>query len=141
MLNSIEALCGETHNYFESSKEINDYTIENGSISLPFLVKGQYYRIVGSKFNDGVYTYQDADSDLVDESFHGAVWPMNVPRAFVELSKEIDEYNNSEAAKLSPYLSESISGHYSYTKSSASDSTWQKVFAGKLKRWRKVANV
>ena len=141
MLNSIEALCGETHNYFESSKEINDYTIENGSISLPFLVEGQYYRIVGSKFNDGVYIYQGAETDLVDESFHGAVWPMNVPRAFIELSKEIDEYNNSEAAKPSPYLSESISGHYSYTKSSASDSTWQKVFAGKLKRWRKVANV
>ena len=57
MINTIESLCAEVHNYFETSKEINDYTIENGIISLPFLVPGQFFRIVGSKFNDGVYIY------------------------------------------------------------------------------------
>lgn len=171
MLESIEALCAETHNYFEESRVINDYAIENGNISLPFLVAGQIFRIVGSKFNDGVYIYADdyiirdatwedvlqdnknwgdltetewgslKHAELVDEKFHGAIWPMRMPRAFKILAKEIEEYNASEAAKPSPYTSESISGHYSYTKADPGDSAWQSVFAGKLKRWRKAANI
>lgn len=144
MLESIEALCAKTHNYHETDRVIGDFAIENGYISLPFLVDGQFFRIVGSKFNDGVYIYTEDElkqAQLTDEEFHGAVWPMNMPKAFIELSKEIEEYNNSEAAKPSPYLSESISGHYSYTRASASENNWEKVFASKLNRWRKAANI
>lgn len=172
MLATIEALCAETHNYHETDKVIGDYTIENGNIVLPFLAENQFFRVVGSKFNDGVYIYsQDAfiirsstweevmngnldwealkektwgelvERDLVDETFHGAIWPMNMPRAFLALSKEIAEYNESEEAKPKPYTSENINGYYSYTKASATDSEWQNVFSGKLKRWRKVANI
>ena len=171
MLSTIDTICGETHNYFEESKVINDYTIENGRISLPFLIDGQFFRIVGSHFNDGVYVYTDGyiisdaswnnvlednidwssisddtwgdlkHAELIDETFHGAIWPMCVPRAFIQLSKEIEEYNNSDAGKASPYLSENISGHYSYTKANASDSAWQKVFADKLRRYKKAVNV
>lgn len=171
MIETIESICAETHNYFESDKVIADYAIENGLISLPFLSEGQFFRIVGSKFNDGVYIYaekyiiRDASwndvlndnedwqeitdgiwgnlkhSELVDESFHGAIWPMNIPRALINLAKEIHEYNNSDAAKVSPYTSENISGHYSYTKASAADNAWQNVFMPKLRRYRKAANV
>lgn len=169
MLESIEALCGETHNYHETDRVIGEYTIENGNISLPFLVNGQFFRIHGSKFNDGVYIYskdyiiRDATwgdilndninwgslteedwgnlkhAELIDESFTGAIWPMRMPRAFLKLAQEIETYNESEAAKASPYTSESISGHYSYTKASVTDSAWENVFSAKLKRWRKVA--
>ena len=169
MLDSIEALCGETHNYHELDRVVGDYAIENGNISLPFLVNGQFFRIQGSKFNDGVYiysreyiireaTWEDVLKDnkdwnalteeewgnlkhaeLIDESFTGAIWPMRMPRAFLKLAQEIEEYNESEAAKPSPYTSESISGHYSYTKASAAESAWENVFSAKLKRWRKVA--
>ena len=169
MLDSIEALCGETHNYHETDRVVGDYAIENGNISLPFLVNGQFFRIQGSKFNDGVYiyskeyiireaTWKDVLTDnrdwnalteeewgnlkhaeLTDESFTGVIWPMRMPRAFLKLAQEIEEYNESEAAKPSPYTSESISGHYSYTKANAVDSAWENVFSAKLKRWRKVA--
>ena len=33
------------------------YTIEDGGITLPFLAKGQYFRICGSVFNDGLHQY------------------------------------------------------------------------------------
>lgn len=172
MLAIIEALCAETHNYHETDKVIGDFTIESGNIELPFLCENQFFRIVGSKFNDGVYIYsQDAftirsstweevlngnldwetlkdkkwgdlvERDLVDETFHGAIWPMNMPRAFLELSKEISKYNESEVAKPTANTSESINGHYSYTRSSADANQWQNVFRSKLNRWRKVANI
>ena len=60
-------------------------------------------------------------------------------QAVRQLAKEIEEYNASDAAKPTGYTSESISGHYSYTKASPEDTAWQKVFSSKLKRWRKVA--
>lgn len=171
MIETIEQICAETHNYFETDKVISDFTIENGIISLPFLCKGQFFRIVGSKFNDGVYVYADdfiirdaswndvktdnpnwqaltevkwgelKHCELIDETFHGGIWPMRMPRAVIALSKEIADYNASDAAKASPYTSESISGHYSYSKASVTDTAWQKVFAAKLNRFRKAANV
>ena len=169
MLESIELLCGETHNYHETDRVVDNYAIENVNISLPFLVTGQFFRISGSKFNDGVYIYADEyiirdaswndvlkdnkdwnaltetewgnlkHAELIDEEFHGAIWPMRMPRAFLNLAKEIEEYNASDAAKATPYTSESISGHYSYSKANVTDSAWENVFSAKLKRWRKVA--
>ena len=171
MIETIEQICAETHNYFESNKIINDYAIENGVISLPFLSTGQFFRIVGSKFNDGVYIYADnyivrdaswddvmndnkdwhnivdetwgdlKHNELIDETFHGAIWPMNIPRAMIELAKEIDAYIKSDASNVTPYVSESISGHYSYTKANVHDNAWQNIFGPKLRRYRKVANV
>lgn len=34
---------------------LDTYTIEDGGITLPFLQEGQYFRVVGSVFGDGVY--------------------------------------------------------------------------------------
>lgn len=144
MLMTIDTVCGELHNYFEDKRVIDDYTIENGTIALPFLVDGQYYRITGSKFNDGVYIYHEEpteEPELTDETFHGGIWAMNLPKAFIELCKEIKDYSESEAAQPSPYTSENISGFYSYTKASISESSWQNVFKNRLSRWRKAANI
>ena len=146
MLMTIDTVCGDLHNYFEDRRVIGDYTIENGIISLPFLVDGQYYRITGSKFNDGVHVYHEQpieeDSDeLTDEIFHGGIWTMNIPKAFVQLCEKIKAYNESEAAQPSPYTSENISGFYSYTRASIEDSAWKKVFGSELNRYRKAANI
>ena len=134
-------LLAEIRNYFEvpNGRRFGKFTISGGSIApLDFLQEGQYFRIVGSVFNDGVYQYPAAS--LTDEVFEGAVWAMAVPPTIIALSAEIEEYNKSDAGKASPFTAESFGG-YSYTK--ATDATgapisWQKAFASRLNKWRKL---
>ena len=134
-------LCAELRNYFEvpNGRHFGTFTISGGSIApLDFLQDGQHFRIVGSVFNDGVYQYPA--SDLTDEVFEGAVWAMAVPPTLIALSAEIEEYNNSNAGKASPYTSESFGG-YSYTKATDANGApigWQKAFASRLAKWRKL---
>ena len=116
------------------------YTIEDGGITLPFLANGQYFRICGSVFNDGLHQYPA--SDLKSESFDGTVWALAVPQAIIELAAEIEawETKNGEAS-VSPYQSESFGG-YSYSKATDSASggavTWQSAFRSRLNAWRKL---
>ena len=134
-------ICAELRNYFEvpNGLHFGKFEISGGSITpLDFLQDGQYFRIIGSVFNDGVHQYPA--SDLTDEVFHGAVWAMAVPTAVIDLATEIEEYNNSDAGKASPYTSESFGG-YSYTKAtdaSGAPISWQKAFASRLNKWRKL---
>ena len=133
-------VCEEIRNYFIASIHHGKFEINGGSIApLDFLQQGQYFRIVGSTMNDGVYQYPC--SGLADETFVGAVWAMAVPPAVVALSAEIKEYCISEQAKPSAYTSESFGG-YSYSKATDSNGvplTWQKVFANRLNRYRRVS--
>ena len=134
-------ICAELRNYFEvpNGRHFGTFTISGGSIApLDFLQDGQYFRIIGSTFNDGVHQYPAAD--LTDEVFHGAVWAMAVPPTLIALSAEIEEYNKSDAGKASPFISESFGG-YSYTKATDANGApigWQKAFASRLSRWRKL---
>ena len=132
-------LCAELRNYFETKKRFGTFTISGGSISpSDFLQDGQYFRIVGSVFNDGVHRHPA--HDLTDETFDGAVWAMAVPPAVVELAAEIEEYNKSDVGKPSPYISENFGG-YGYTKATGSNGkvlTWKSVFADALNRYRKL---
>ena len=134
-------ICAEIRNYFEvpNGRHFGTFTISGGSIApLDFLQEGQYFRIVGSVFNDGVYQYP---AELKDEVFEGAVWAMAVPPTLIALAAEIKAYNDSDAGKPSPYFSESFGG-YTYQKFSsgvgADASAWQRVFASKLNQWRKL---
>lgn len=134
-------ICSELRNWFvvPDGVHIQTYTISGGSIApLDFLQEGQYFRIIGSVFNDGVHQYPA--SDLTDETFYGAVWSMAVPPAVIDLAAEIEEYNNSDAGKASPYTSESFGG-YAYTKATDASGApigWQKAFASRLSKWRKL---
>ena len=132
-------LCAELRNYFETEKRFGTFTISGGSISpSDFLQDGQYYRIVGSVFNDGVHRHPA--HDLTDETFNGAVWAMAVPPAVIDLATEIEEYNKSDVGKPSPYISENFGG-YGYTKATGSNGkvlTWKSVFADALNRYRKL---
>lgn len=140
-------LCDELKNYFLRDRDADihygEYTISDGSIVLPFLRTGQYFRIVGSVLNDGVYQYP-ADG-FADEVFTGAVWAMAVPPSVVALSADIDEWNEKNADALSsPYTSESFGG-YSYTKASGASAngsgayTWRDQFASRLSKWRRLS--
>ena len=132
-------LCAELRNYFETEKHFGTFTISGGSISpSDFLQDGQYFRIIRSVFNDGVYRYPA--HDLVDEVFKGAVWAMAVPPAVVDLAAEIEEYNKSDAGKPSSYISENFGG-YGYTKATDENGLpagWRSVFKNELNKWRKL---
>lgn len=135
----IERICAEIKNYFNSCIIADSFEIVDGVLDLPDCVQdGQYFRIIGSIFNDGVY--KAPSSGLVDECFDGAVWAMAVPPAVVDLAAEIEAWNQSGAAKPSAYTSESFGG-YSYTKGTRSNGTpitWVDVFADRLKEYKRA---
>ena len=132
-------ICAEIRNHFCQSKHFGEFIISGGSIApLDFLKDGQYFRIIGSTFNDGVHQYPAAD--LTDESFSGAVWAMSLPPDLIALAAEIKAYNESDAGKASPFTAESFGG-YSYTKATDASGApigWKKVFASRLNKWRKL---
>lgn len=144
-------ICAEIKNYFslEEDKIFGDFAVEDGAITPSFYLEDdQYYRIVGSVFNDGVHKNGD---QLTDEaSFHGAIWKMRVPKAILDLDEEIAawqaEHGSVQSANMSPFASESFGG-YSYSKSSGGSSgseagssavTWQTVYAQRLNPYRKI---
>lgn len=133
-------LCENLKNYFEKQIHNGQFSIDKGSINLPFLLNGQYFRIVGSVMNDGVYQYPC--SGLTDESFRGEVWAMGVPPSLIALLAEINEWQTKYGENAqSPYSSESFAG-YSYSKATDSQTggamMWQSVFRDRLSRWRKI---
>lgn len=144
-------LCQELRNWFERDKYIGTFTIENGQISMPdgSIQSGQYFRIIGSVFNDGVHKYEPDSEDaeeLIDEIFEGAIWTMAVPPAVIDLSERISAWVSTYGEVVSsPYSSESFGG-YSYQKASSGrgygDSSaapsWQSTFASELNKWRKI---
>ena len=134
-------LCAELRNYFEvpNGRHFGKFTISGGSIApLDFLQEGQYFRVVGSVFNDGVYQYPA--SSLTDEVFEGAVWAMAVPPTLIALAAEIKEHEEKRKRlmeKFSGFSSESFGG-YSYTTDESWKQPWQVAFASRLNKWRKL---
>lgn len=138
----LEQVLQHLHNWFVVPGGIHEGTFEirDGIIALPFLSNGQFFRICGSVFNDGLYQYPDAA--FIDEVFTGEVWALAIPKSVMFLVDEIEawqEKNGDIAA--SPYTSESFGG-YSYSKcrdtQTGESVTWQSVFRYRLNQWRKI---
>ena len=150
-------VCRELRNWFEYDKAFGKFEIVDGKIiatqhqktmkgeSLHFQ-DGQYFRIVGSVFNDGVYQFPV--DDLHDETFDGAIWLMAIPKDFLALVADIEAWQEKngavDSAAMSPFNSESFGG-YSYSKGSGSADgsgtgvgTWQGAFKGRLNQFRKI---
>lgn len=142
----IGQICAEVKNYFvqrDVDLHAGNYTIENGEISpVPFVRVGQYYRIVGSALNDGVYQRGVDDLQLTDEEFFGSVWSMRIPKDFLALCEEIQAWQTANAEALSgPYQSESFGG-YSYSRGTSASGgawTWKDQFRNKLNAYRKLS--
>ena len=138
MLNEV---CAEIRNYFVKDIHNGTFEIVGGKITpLDFIQENQYFRIVGSVFNDGVYK-NTADLELTNEVFCGSVWAMAVPPSVVALAEEIKKYNESDEAKPSAYQSESFGG-YSYSKATDENGApigWKKVFASRLRPFRRIS--
>jgi hypothetical protein len=153
----ITEVCMECRNFFAPANKRDDrsfihtgeFTISGNSITpLDFIQQGQYFRIVGSAMNDGVYC-NDTESlaILTDETFTGAIWEMSVPRAFLKLCEDIDAWRakneSADSANMSPYTAESFAG-YSYQKGAGASAnggaaiSWQGQFAKRLNAWRRI---
>ena len=134
-------LCGELNNYFDVLRIYGEFEISNNSIDLSNynVHEGQYIRIIGSTFNDGVHPYPVYG--LKDEKFRGAVWAMAVPSSVIAQITEINQWEATNQSTLnSPYQSESFGG-YSYTlktENAEGGLNWQTHFRRKLDRWRKI---
>ena len=146
-------ICAEINNYFsyENDRHIGDFAIIDGLITPSIDIPTDYIRIAGSHLNDGVHKVSDAD--LVDEdSFHGAIWIMSVPAAFLDLVADIEAWQEkngkADSAAMGPFQSESFGG-YSYSKASGGSAasggssvpTWQSTFASRLKIYRRVRGI
>ena len=142
-------LCAYLNNYFWRTKRNVKMTISGGTFTVDFLKEGQYFRILGSDLNDGVYKYPV--TDLKDEEFEGQIWSMAVPQTVIDLASEIgtwqEKYGAADSAAMSPFNSESF-GIYSYDKGSASSSSgsenpnsWQSVFASRLIPYRRLRGI
>ena len=136
-------ICAELRNWFvvPNGVHIQTYTISGGSIApLDFLQDGQYFRICGSVFNDGLHQYNVLD--LTDETFTGTIWALAIPKSVIELADEIQKWQEKNGeASVSPYQSESFGG-YSYSKATDAETggavTWQSAFKQQLSAWRKI---
>ena len=146
-------LCKELRNWFDRGQphlhgafEIRDHAIVDADFNNA-IQSGQYYLISGSVFNDGVH--KQGDTLDQDEIFVGSVQLMAIPKEFIALSKDIDDwvakYGGVDSAAMSPFSSESFGG-YSYTKASGGSGgsgnngsiSWKDVFAARLNMWRKI---
>lgn len=148
----LEEVCRYLNNWFDVERLIGEFTILDGEIIEESfheaIQSGQYFRVVGSVFNDGVYQFSTTFELPQDERFDGGVWLMSIPQSFLDLVKEIEEwqakYGGIDSQAMSPYTSESFGG-YSYTKSNGSadgsttsSNAWQSAFQSRLSKWRKI---
>ena len=144
-------ICQYLRNWFDryEPKLVGTFAIDSengvtfdGADASTYFKTGQYVRIIGSTFNDGVHLWNS--DELKPEEFDGAIWGMAIPQVIIDLAEEIGAWNTKYAdAQNSPYQSESFAG-YSYTKASGNGNTgssgasWQDVFASRLAPWRKI---
>lgn len=157
---TLDDLCRELNNWFDEDPKdgsrrryFGDFVITDGTIGLSSLgIKdGQYFRIVGSDLNDGVYQYPA--EGLTDEIFNGAVWLMAVPPSVISLLADIsawdEQYGGATSQASSPFQSESFGG-YSYSKAGNNGSStnengdagsWQWAFNNRLNSYRRQRNV
>jgi hypothetical protein len=136
----LEQVLRHINNYFEVDAESDTFVVQDGNITLPFLQNGQFFRITGSIFNDGVYQYPA--SGLTDETFDGTIYAMAIPKEVLQLVDDIAQWQAKYGeVTASPYSSESFGG-YSYTKAAnentGSGATWQGQFKSRLSGWRKL---
>ncbi len=143
-MDTLQAVLENINNWFERESYGGPWTVEGGELTRnPGIMEGQYFRIVGSVFNDGLHRWPTLD--LVDETFDGEVRALAVPAAVVTLAGEIADWREANAKALaSPYSSESFGG-YSYTLASGRSGgvnggagAWVDHFRTALNAWRKL---
>ena len=138
----LSEVCAYLRNYFDRDQPryIGRIEIKNGALVSTYGLKpNQYFHIINSTFNDGVYKYPL--TGLRDEIFDGAVCGMAVPPDLLALVDEMRRWKvKNEYALNTPYQSETKSD-YSYSKPTNTDGSAMTVinhFSRRLARWRKI---
>lgn len=137
----LEQVLLSLRNWFVADKRTGRIRVEGGALVPPeglSLADGQYIRVTGSVFNDGLHRWPC--TGMADEEFVGTVWALAIPQAVVDLADEIAAWQTEYAKELdSPYASESFGG-YSYTRVGGDGSpiTWRQQFKARLDPWRKL---
>ena len=147
----LEQILMEIHNWFRVRDSVNGihpgtYTIENGGIALPFLRDGQYFRIMGSVFNDGLHRYGPDMESLTDENFDGTIWALAIPKTVVDAATEAEVWMTKNGAVVGGvYVSESFGG-YTYSKDTTAADSVSKTgipahILAKVNGYRKVSEL
>jgi len=139
----LTSMCRIVNNYFVKEKVSGTFDL-NPNVAPISLIENQYFRIVGSIMNDGVYR-NDAESlsTLTAEEFQGEIWSMAVPRDFLTLCEEIEAFNtkmNEIASKDNGFTSENFDG-YSYSKASSLSPALQQEWSNinsRLNNYRRI---
>lgn len=142
----LEKVLTYIHNWFETERHSGTFTVSGGVLSdINYLKDGQYYRIKGSVFNNGLHVW-NSEETLTDETFNGQVWAMAIPPVILQIVSEMEEWAEKHKNELdSPYQSESFGG-YSYSRGSSynvesdgnGDAAVFNHFAATLRPWRKL---
>lgn len=133
----LEAVLAHLNNWFTRQTLTKAWRVEGGVLDVPvcFLSDGQWFRVQGSVFNDGLFQWPC--EGMHDEEFHGTVQALAVPDAVVKLADDIEKWCGENGDAQAPYQSESFGG-YTYTKATDGSQTWQGAFRHRLNRWRKL---
>ena len=103
----LEELLRTLNNWFEQDGLVGDFKVVGGALLVPkgFLKGGQYIRVLGSTFNDGLH--REGETDMVDEEFAGEVRALAIPPAVIALAQEIGAWVKANQKALDgPYASE-----------------------------------
>lgn len=114
---NLTRICAKLKNHFLRDKYEGEFTLVSGTAPLE-LLDGQYFVIVHSNLNDGVFqNTAESLARIQPETFTGRIWTMSVPVDFLDLVEDIDRLNAKveELGLLDKgYASESFGG-YTYS--------------------------
>lgn len=139
LIYTLEKMCQYCRNYFVRGTYTGVITIIDGKIQGVNIPDNTYYTITGSIYNDGL---AEAGDYLIDEEpFYGTVSFCAIPKTFINLAVEIDNWETKQKQSpnnvlLSPFTSESFD-EYSYSKE-LGKCGWKSVFAEELRTFMKI---
>ena len=94
----LEQVLGEIHNWVVREVIPGEFEVAGGQLRMPegrALQDGQYLRVVGSVFADGLHQWP-VEGLPHDERFEGEVWALAVPQEVVDLAGVIDDWDSKK---------------------------------------------
>lgn len=144
-MTTIETILRYLNNYFYRFGEYGEQNIKINKLKVKGAYRvGEYVKIVGSLYNDGVYQVIGVEvgsivvaGELSDEDFTGTIFSLAIPKRIKEIAEQIQEFNRQLSA--SGFESESF-GDYSYTRAKNKNGElmgWKDIFKSELALYRK----